>query len=314
MHNRLIRALLPALLLASLLPLTLPAQAAPDKVLARVNGEPIYESEVLANMPKDQLASTLDDLKAAKLDRLIDYHIFRRFLREQQVTVSAQTVDADIAALKKFPPSAGCMCCRYASLQQFLDVNAYTLDELRTEVYNNEGVDQYLRALWEKKYPTRSARLAYAKQERARLTQAYIKLWQIFFNTFQTIGYTGNPAQMGKVKKDRANAAWQRLRKGESFAAVAKAVSEDQMSRAKGGLLGCVNSTVFGDQVKAVLMHQQPGTYSAPVESIWGYHILKWAPMTDEDIVAALKQEFMDAQRELLYDKVKNKARVERVK
>ena len=302
------------LLLAGLLPLAPTVQAAPDRVLARVNGEPIYESAVMANMPKNRFDSNLDDLKAVKLGRLIDTMIFRQFLRQHHVTVPESAVDAEIAALKKTPPPAACICCRFTSLQQFLDVNTLSMEEFRAETRNTIGLDQYLRQQWNQQYPTRAARLALAKRERARLAKSNVMLWHIFFNTFQQPGYSEDPERIGKQKKDQADAAWHRLQQGEAFGAVAKAVSDDQMSRVNGGALGCVTPAIFGDEVKATLAHLKPGAYSRPVESVWGFHILKWAPLSDADIVATLKQEAMDSQRKLLYDNLRKQAHIERAK
>ncbi len=147
------------------------AGAAQDRVLARVNGEAIYEHELLANMPKDQFAANTDDLQASKLERLIQEAVMRQFLQKTHIAVPEQTIDNDIADLKQNPPPAGCMCCRYKSLQEFMDVNAYTVEELRLDIRNNEGIDQYLRQLWQQKYPTREARLAYARQQREHITK-----------------------------------------------------------------------------------------------------------------------------------------------
>lgn len=309
------RVLLCCLALCCLLALTsCPASAAKDRVLARVNGEAIHERDLLANMPTDSFNASIDDLKVTKLERLIQEAVLRQFLRTAHVTVPDKTIETDIADLQKNPPSAGCMCCRYKSLQDFMNVNAYTLDELRADIRNNEGVDQYLRRQWEQKYPTREARLAYARHERGRITKSHVKLWHIFFNTFQQAGYSSDPERVAKEKRTKAQAAWQRLQHGDAFAAVAGAVSDDQMTRAKGGALGCLARDTFGDDVKTELTKLKPGAYSKPIESIWGYHIMKWAPMSDQDIVGVLKEEFMDARREAITGDITKKAHIVRNK
>ncbi len=118
-----------------------------------------------------------------------------------------------------------------------MDVNAYTLEELRADIRNNEGIDQYLRQQWEKKYPTREARLAYARRERAQITKTYVKLWHIFFNTFQQAGYSDDPEKVGQEKKAQAQAAWRRLQPGESFAAVAQSrLRRSDDARQRGGV------------------------------------------------------------------------------
>ena len=292
---------------------SLPARAAGGKVVARVNGEAIYEHELVANIAKDSFDSNVEDLKVTKLYRLIDAVVLRQFLQREHLTVDEKVIDQDVAELQKNPPSAGCMCCRYKSLQQFLDLNAYTMSEFRAKLRSNEGMNVYLRQLWLKSYPTRQARLAYVAKERARVTKGYVKLWQIFFNTFQQAANSPDPEQVGKEKKAQANKAWQRLQHGESFAAIAKAVSDDMMTREKGGALGCIVRDTFGDEVKETLAHLKPGAYSAPVQSVWGYHLIKWLPMSDADILGVLKQEFMDNRWDTEFEKIKKHAKIEKL-
>lgn len=52
---------------------------------------------------------------------------------------------------------------------------------------------------------------------------------------------------------------------------------------------------------------------SQPMESIWGFHILKWAPVNEDDMLAVLKKEFMDTQREQLYSVIFDKGAVKRM-
>ena len=290
-----------------------PARAAGGKVVARVNGETIAAADLLANLPTDQFATSQADLKTTKLNRLIDAAVLRQFLRKEKVHVDEHLIDKDIADLKRNPPSAGCMCCRYVNLDQYLKVNAYAMSEFRAEIRNNEGMDQYLNQQWAAKHPTRPARLALAAHERARVTASYVKCWQIFFNTFQQAAISSDPERVGQEKKALAEQAWQRLKKGETFGAVAKAMSEDQMTRANGGSLGCQRRDALGEEVKDTFAHLPAGAYSKPVQSVWGYHIIKWAPMTDADILSVLKQEFKEKQWDLEFAQVKKHAKIIRL-
>ena len=269
-----------------------------DAVLARVNGEAIYASQVMANMPRDQFAANIVFLKNSKLNRLIRAAMLRQFLRRRHIAVPEIAVAARLAELQRNPPLTVCRCCRYQSLQQFLDLKAYTLEELRAELRNTERLDRYLRARWQAAYPTRAARLALLRRERARICRCYVKLWHIFFNTFQQPGYGSDPDRVEKEKLAQANAAWQRLQAGASFAAVAAAVSDDMVTRHTGGALGCLTRDTYGNAVQSLLLQLKPDCYSRPVQSVWGYHLIKWAPMSDDDILSVCRQEYMDSQRE----------------
>lgn len=214
-----------------------------DKVLATVNGEPIREKDVLAGMPSNTFSAYLGDLEKNKLERLISMTLIRQFIRKNSITVPDKVVNADIEDMRQNPPSAGCMCCRYKSLQQYMEVNVYTMRELRAEVSNNEGLEIYLSKQWEKKYPTEASRSLLLQNEKDRLQKSYTRLWHIFFNTFQN---TNNDENIMTKKHMEADVAAERLRNGEKFEALAGLVSNDAMSRDKGGFLGCISIDTFG--------------------------------------------------------------------
>lgn len=289
-----------------------PAQAA-AKVVARVNGEAITEAQLQANMPADQFAVTELDLRSAKLERLISAALVRQFLTKHHVTVPERTVDAVVAELTRYPPSSGCSCCRYASLAQFMEINAYSMDELRAEIRNDEGLTQYLRAQWQRRYPTRAARLALINAERAGITKSHVYFSQIFFNTFQLAEMAMDPERVEQEQHAKAQAAWQRLRRGEAFAAVARAVSEDMMSREAGGKVGLIRRDTFGDEVKDAIAQLKPGHYSQPIPSLWGYHIIQWRPVTDAEVLQVHRQSYMDAQRETMLALLRKAATIERI-
>ncbi|AWT49369.1 peptidylprolyl isomerase [Psychrobacter sp. YP14] len=70
----------------------------------------------------------------------------------------------------------------------------------------------------------------------------------------------------------------QRLKKGESFAAIAKELSEDPVSAAKGGDIGTFNADAFGadgQKVAQALSGLEKGEVSAPVKTSFGYQLFK---------------------------------------
>ena len=74
--------------------------------------------------------------------------------------------------------------------------------------------------------------------------------------------------------KAKADAWKARLDKGEDFATIAKAESDDKGSGAQGGDLGCDNSN-FDSQFVAAENGLQPNQISAPVKTQFGYHIIQ---------------------------------------
>ena len=269
-----------------------------DRIVAKVNGEPIYDSELAAGRRKDAFGATVDDMKEAKLMRLINSRIIRQFLKAQKVEVLESEIDGDVDWMKKNPPSAGCACCRYPSLEAFMEANGYDMKELRAEIANGLGLQKYTSAQWEKEYPAGEKRDQFLKTERPRIEQDYAKVSQIFFNTFQNPDFQANPDKVRKAAKKKAESAWNRLQKKEAFDVVAKEISDDTMSRAHGGELGCIPMDLFGKTMKDVLVGLKPGEYSKPVESPWGSHVFRREAVTDADVMDVLKADFMGQCRE----------------
>lgn len=77
------------------------------------------------------------------------------------------------------------------------------------------------------------------------------------------------------LAQSRANAAWARLLGGEDFAEVAKTASEDTATRDQGGALGVVHEGQIAQEVFEAAAALQPGAASKPVQTPFGFHILK---------------------------------------
>ena len=93
------------------------------------------------------------------------------------------------------------------------------------------------------------------------------------------VGYEGAARSQVTRSKDearkRAGELLARVRKGEDFGELAVAESDDRSAKTNRGSLGTVPATSFvkpfADAAKAL----RPGEISAPVESPFGYHIIK---------------------------------------
>ena len=116
--------------------------------------------------------------------------------------------------------------------------------------------------------------------------------------------------------KEEADAALARVKGGESFAAVATAVSKDQGSAPKGGDLGCNNKGLFVPEFEAAAFSATPEVPTDPVQTQFGFHVLlvterKSAPYEQARAQAkqALNDESETAFREFL-TKAAQKAKV----
>jgi peptidyl-prolyl cis-trans isomerase C len=83
-----------------------------------------------------------------------------------------------------------------------------------------------------------------------------------------------------------AEEARSRLKRGEDFAALARALSTDALSRDKGGLLGTVERSKAPPEFSEALADMKKGDVSAPVKTRHGYHLVKLMDVEPGKLVA----------------------------
>ncbi len=282
-----------------------------DAVVARVDGAPIYESELNAGLSKDWFGASNDDLKTSKLERLISGTIIASFLARTGIKVESSEIDAEVENLRKNPPPAGCMCCRYASLEQYMRANGYDMAELRREIANDIGINRYLTTEWDKN----STGVSNASdQVEARIRREYMKVSHIFFNTFQKPDFQRDPNSVRDLAMGNAKDVLQRLAKGFTFENLASVLSEDAMSKTKGGLLGCIPHDAMGSAFASAVDNLKPGECSKPVETQWGIHIIRRETMTDSDILQIVRDEYVASKMTALRNDLFDAAKVERLR
>jgi len=81
--------------------------------------------------------------------------------------------------------------------------------------------------------------------------------------------------QEQKVAKQRIDSIYEALKEGAEFEALAKAVSQDPQSAARGGLLPWIGPNQTLKEFEDVAYSLQVGQYSKPFLSTVGYHIIK---------------------------------------
>jgi foldase protein PrsA len=95
--------------------------------------------------------------------------------------------------------------------------------------------------------------------------------------------FDADPSQFDEVcashillnTKEDADAVEARLKAGEDFAKVAADVSIDTGSASNGGDLGCIAKGVTVPEFETPLFAQKVGTISDPVQTQFGYHVIK---------------------------------------
>jgi peptidyl-prolyl cis-trans isomerase D len=85
----------------------------------------------------------------------------------------------------------------------------------------------------------------------------------------------GSKPEADQAARKQAEETLKRLRAGESFAALAKQLSQDPGTKAKGGDLGYFGRGVMDKAFEASVFSLKKGEVSEPVRSAFGYHIIK---------------------------------------
>jgi hypothetical protein len=282
-----------------------------NTVLVKVNGEPVLEKDVAMAIPPGSSNVDASWVREFRLERRIRLAAMRQFLAANAISVPADLVEQVLEDMRKTPPSLGCPCCRFPTLDAFMQSQYLTLDELRQEIRNNEGLQRYAQAMWDAQYPEGEKRTAFLQKEEPVVARRYAKLYQIFFNTFQQPDFADAPDRVRAEALKKAEAALARLRKGERFQDVARDVSEDNVSREKGGDLGCVPIDAFGKEFAVVVSALKPGDYSEPVATPWGYHIVLRESMADADVLDVLQKEYLDSKTQEAEQVAQKDAKVE---
>jgi len=286
------------------------AKTPANHVIAQVNGEAIFAGELEAGHPETALTSSLGVSRQDKLNRLIYEKACRHYLDARGVRIDEEVVMKEIRKLRETPPSAGCMCCRFDSLEEYLAFNWMTLDELKSLIVCNKGIEQCLTLRWNRLHPP-SGQGELVTRNRPAVEKRFRHMYHVFFNVVQERSYEKEKEKVWGRKKARAQEALAALKGGKPFAEVARTFSEDQMSASSGGDLGCLPVDALGPGIAESIRKLPGGALSPLLSSPWGYHIIKTYPVSDNEITALLKKEFLQRESRNLNDEIRRSARVE---
>jgi peptidyl-prolyl cis-trans isomerase SurA len=118
---------------------------------------------------------------------------------------------------------------------------------------------------------------------------------------FLTIPKNATAADSVKIHQ-RIDSAYQKLQGGASFEELVKIYSEDKGSAAKGGVLPAFGvNRMVPEFVEAIYSLNNPGDYTKPIQTAYGWHIVKLiekkTPRSYDEEKAELKQKVMKDSR-----------------
>ena len=245
------------------------------KVVARVNGEPIYEDQLQPAVEKSlaQLArhgAQKDDtdlikrLQARQLNELIGNLLVYQESKKRTIENVDEKVEQRVKDLeKKYGAGQG--------MARYLKIRRMTMGDLRESLKARVRVDEYLKeqGVLEPEIPEDRIREMYDVDPKSFSTTETVTVSHIMIAV---------DAQAGTEEKQQARQQAEQIRKeilaGEDFAAMAKAHS-DCRTASMGGDLGQIKKGYMPAAFDKVAFSLEKDTLSEVVETRSGYHVIK---------------------------------------
>ncbi|MDP3024104.1 MAG: peptidylprolyl isomerase [candidate division Zixibacteria bacterium] len=144
----------------------------------------------------------------------------------------------------------------------------------------------------------------FTKPEQFKVSHILIK---IETDTLQK-GNSKKAKQAEKKALEKIESVYQRVKKGEDFAALARQYSQEDGTREKGGELGYLPRGRMLKEFEEQLSTLQPNEISKPLKTKFGYHILKYTDKKPSEVVELNKDLIDRIKSSLAKDKQREKA------
>jgi parvulin-like peptidyl-prolyl isomerase len=243
-----------------------------DKIVAKVDGKPIYESEVKSVLyqflrrsgmdPKsiDFNSPQLANYKKSIIDRLVE--------RELLFNAASKVVKKDFS--KEVNEQFSNMEKQFKSKEEFLKKikeSGTSPNEIKEKIKRNLIIREYIKSIDDKiKVTDKEVKEFYEKNPDAFKQEAQVRAAHILV---QIKNSTDEEA------KKKINDIYEKLKKGEAFDKLAKEYS-DCPSKEHGGDLGYFKRNgQMVEEFSKVAFETPVGQYSKPFKTQFGYHIVK---------------------------------------
>lgn len=293
-----------------------------DGIIASVDTEVILQSDLreemapmIADLQAKGLSGTaLDDEIDKGLRKVLDQAVQQKILYREAVTAGFQIKDADIEErinkIKK----------QYKSNEEFLkalEEAGETMSDFRERVKKQVmaiSMGMMKRREFEKEAQILEPDLAqYYQDHTSEFSHPErVKAWRIFISAEK------NPDSRAKVKA-RLEAVREELSMGADFAELSKKHSEGPEA-AEGGLVGWVARGDLVPELENVLFALKAGEVSTPVETEWGFQLLKVESKEEAGVTAfedartgiepTLRKKYADERFQKWMDELKKRSRV----
>jgi peptidyl-prolyl cis-trans isomerase C len=245
------------------------------KVVAKVNGKPIYEERLNPKVQnglrrfrkygmRNEAPDLVQRLQKRALDRVIGEELI--FQASQRLTIE----DADEKVTRKLRA----LQRRYATgerFEEYLRQNNLTMEDVRSSLRARVYVDEYLKEKGISKPQLSDERIrdAYERNPESYSEEASVKISHILIAVDRVA-----ETEAHERARQRAEQIRNKLLAGKDFAQMARKHS-DCNSASGGGNLGYVKRGYMPPEFDKVAFAMERGTVSEAVKTRFGYHIIK---------------------------------------
>jgi peptidyl-prolyl cis-trans isomerase C len=245
------------------------------KVVAKVNGKPIYEEQLkpevengLRMLGKYGMRKEAPDVVQRLQSRALDKAIGEELIIQESQKLTIEDVDERVE--QKLKALQG----KYATeerFEEYLKQNNLTMEGVRGSLRAHVYVDEYLRkkGLAEPHIPEQRIREAYDRNPGSYSREETIKVSHILIAVDGTAGPEENEQALQKTEKIRKE-----ILDGKDFAEMAKQHS-DCNSASGGGSLGHIRKGYMPEEFDRVAFAMEKDAVSEVVKTKFGYHMIK---------------------------------------
>jgi parvulin-like peptidyl-prolyl isomerase len=294
------KALKAVLLIVFILAIAIFSGCGKKDIVATVNGEEITRTQLneeLENMKKyyKSMGMNVDEnndkefiaqLESTTLDQLITQTILVQEGEKLGIKVSAADIDKQIAQYKESMTEE--------KYKQTLAANGWTEPKFKGMLEKEMLISKIQeKVLADVKPPTEQAVQEYYEKNKSNFIVPI--RYEVRHILIMTDGKEGDPAKVKLEAKTQALAILEQIKKGSDFAELAKIKSEDPGTASKGGVYAFSPGEAV-EAFEAAVKTLSPGqVVSEPVETEYGYHIIKLEKITPET-----QKTFQDAKSEIV--------------
>ncbi|MBI2576069.1 peptidylprolyl isomerase [Candidatus Woesearchaeota archaeon] len=271
-------------------------EAGEQAVAAMVNGEPLYAREVESKY--ERLPPQVKPLitPEAFLNETINALLLVQEAKRQGISVPDEEISRAMDELESQAPSQ-------EEFEKLVVQQGFTLDEVRGQLHDQLLVNKLLNQSIMSQLDISDSRIEdYYKANSGEFTASGDRIFV---------------SHILAGSKEAASDVLQRLKKGGDFKKLAKELSLDKSSGERGGFLGLLPKGVSFPDFEAAAFALEEGELSEPVETPFGFHIIRREKDTlsvadaREQVEQTLKLEMMNTALKTYLSQLRANAHIE---